>query len=174
MNRLLDGQINLPKFEEANAGLFSWDVTHNIIYADRAVAECFGLPYTEAKLGLPLEAYIDRIDQSERDEIISALAESVTSPGQRYFNYSTQRPDGSKVSLLAIGQCFHSDEGVPIQYSGIVVPLAENDVLGTSVLSRLLAAYEAVQRIRCDEAVAKIVDAINIVLELQAKSPSRH
>jgi PAS domain-containing protein len=50
------------------AGFFTWDVPENILYADGALANLFGLESVVASQGLPIEAYLDRVHPASTRE----------------------------------------------------------------------------------------------------------
>lgn len=109
----------------SDAGLFTWDIPDNTLYADGAIAELFGLDPEEAALGLPLERYIERIHPEDRPRIIRAIRNSIVAAASKHEAYRVCGADGLYVDVECFTRGFCDRDGMPIRYAGIVVPAGD-------------------------------------------------
>src|SRR4029079_7348496 len=55
-------------------GLFTWDMNADLMYADGALAELFGLDPEETERGLPVQTYLDRVHPDD----VAVLAKQIS------------------------------------------------------------------------------------------------
>jgi len=106
----------------ADAGIFTWDIEKNVLFADGALAELFGLDPNETKMGLPLEAYLARVHPQDRPELARVISEAIIAELPQQDTYRVLGSDGNFRVVAAFGKAFRDPEGIAILYSGIVVP----------------------------------------------------
>lgn len=80
------------------------------------------------------------------------------------MSYSTLRPDGSVITVLAFGRCFAPRDGMAPHYSGIVVPLSNDDEERSQLLRQCLAAYNTALSLKLNPASEKLREAITAIL----------
>ena len=112
--------ISEPPMEDA--GLFTWDLTKDILYADGALAKLFGLDALEAEQGLPIQAYICRVHEDDAPDLAKRISDAIIAKHPTEQNYRVKQGDGSYVSVAAYGRCFRNRHGEPVHYAGIVIP----------------------------------------------------
>ena len=149
---------------QKGAGLFVLDVASNHIFADSAVAEVFGFSPSATENGLPLDDYLARIHPDDRSEVGTAIHESIVAAEHRQVSYSTLRLDGSVITVLAFGRCFAPRDGMAPHYSGIVVPLSNDDEERSQLLRQCLAAYNTALSLKLKPASEKLREAITAIL----------
>lgn len=108
------------------AGLFSWDLQTNTLYADAALATAFGMNPTEAERGLPVEAYLQHVYLDDRPVLAKAIADAIQSGKPVQISYRAVGADGQLTPVTAFAKCFHDDMGEPKAYAGIVFPLPDS------------------------------------------------
>ena len=150
------------------AGIFSWDIATDRLYADALVAESFGLRVADTELGLPQEIYLARVHPDDIAQVAEANRQAMATAEPYQVPYRVKRSDGSWAEVIAFGRCFYSRGGRPSHFSGIVYPVPVSDQNEASVTGHLLAAYEIA---RCnDEAVqARLILDLLLELGLQAQ-----
>ncbi len=63
---------------EAGAiGTWDYDIPNDIVRADRGLALVFGIDYETAEAGAPLELYLARIHDDDRDDVVQRINESM-------------------------------------------------------------------------------------------------
>ncbi|MGV3548135.1 PAS domain-containing protein [Rhizobium sp.] len=115
----------VPATDMIDAGLFTWDIPDNTLYADGAIAELFGLDPKQAALGLPLERYLERIHPDDRPRIVRAIRNSILAASSKHEAYSVCGADGTYVDVECFTRGFCDKDGMPIRYAGIVVPASD-------------------------------------------------
>lgn len=108
-----------------DAGIFTWDVERNRLFADAALAELFGLDPRQTKRGLPLEAYLARVHPDDRRQLAKVISEAIIADIPQQDTYRVQGEDGNFRLVAGYGKAFRGPEGVAVLYSGIVVPAQE-------------------------------------------------
>ncbi|OCJ12891.1 diguanylate cyclase [Rhizobium sp. AC44/96] len=114
-----------------DTGLFTWDMNDDLVYADSALAELFGLDPTETERGLPVQTYLDRVHPDDVAALAKQISDAIIAQHPTVQHYRSQKADGSYVRVSAFGRCFRDREDNPIHYAGIVVP-AETFSAGSS------------------------------------------
>ncbi len=94
--------------DAAKAGIFTWSLAENALYADTAVARLFGLDPKEALCGLSPAAYLARVHTEDRANVARLWMKAVA--------------DGAARHVIAHGRCFRDRTGAPAHYAGIVYP----------------------------------------------------
>jgi PAS domain-containing protein len=120
--------VLIDSFEDsasADAGIFTWNIQWNLVFADRAVAQLFGLEYDRTLRGLPLEAYMARVHADDRRGLAKVISETMMTDIPQRNTYRVQGADGQYRMVAAFGKAFCDANDLAIVYSGIVIPLAE-------------------------------------------------
>ena len=130
----------------AESGFFTWDIASNLLYADGAVADLFGLDYHTAERGLPLENYIERIHPEDRPGVAATIHQTITTGEPEQQSYRTRQVDGNYSYVMVFGRCFRDRSGVPHLYAGIVCPVSEEPMLTRPLVKYCLTAYDIAVR----------------------------
>lgn len=119
-------------FEEAacDAGLYTWDIVRNLVFADSALAGLFGLDPDATAHGLPLEDYLARVHPDDRPQLAKKISEVIVADIAQQNTYRVQGTDGRYRMVAAFGRAFRDHSGSPVLYSGIVVPASEDEDIG--------------------------------------------
>ncbi|KQV82920.1 diguanylate cyclase [Rhizobium sp. Root1220] len=105
-----------------DTGLFTWDMNNDLVYADGALAELFGLDPIDTERGLPVQTYLDRVHPDDVATLAKQISDAIIAQHPRVQHYRAQTADGSYVRVSAFGRCFRDRQDNPIHYAGIVVP----------------------------------------------------
>ncbi|MCY1740519.1 PAS domain-containing protein [Ensifer sp. SL37] len=112
-------------------------MTNDLVYADSALAKLFGLRSEEAKCGLPLRAYLDRVHPDGRPHLTKTISDSVAEGCAQRSVYRELMQNGNFVSVVAFGRCFHDREGGAVLFSSyggkwVTRPIRRRDGQGSS------------------------------------------
>lgn len=105
-----------------DAGLFTWDMNADLVYADSALAALFGLDAAETERGLPVQAYLDRVHPDDVAGLAKQISDAIIAQHPTVQHYRSMNATGSYVRVSAFGRCFRDRNNNPIHYAGIVVP----------------------------------------------------
>ena len=119
----------LEIFEDvaADAGIYTWDIVRNLVFADSAIAELFGLDPAATVRGLPLETYLRRVHPDDQPQLARKISEVLVADIAQQDTYRVQGRDGRYRLVAAFGRAFRDHGGSPVLYSGIIVPAAERE-----------------------------------------------
>ncbi|MBB3741946.1 PAS domain-containing protein [Rhizobium sp. BK591] len=124
---LVDGAFGTSEFPlSEEAGIFTWVLATDTVYADTALANLFGLDPEETIAGLPVMRYLDRIHPDDKPSVAKAISESVITGNPYRHDYRVFDRSGQMVTVAAFGRCFRDEAGNPSQYAGIVFPTNEH------------------------------------------------
>jgi PAS domain-containing protein len=104
-------------------GFFTWDVPENVLYADRALADLFGLDATASARGLAIEAYLDRVHPHDRPRLAKTIRDSIVTDRPQQETYRVMNTPGNYVLVTGFGRGFRNHDGDIARYVGIVVPV---------------------------------------------------
>jgi len=113
-----------------DAGIYTWDIVRNLVFADSAVAVLFGLDPDATVHGLPLEDYLARVHPDDRPDLAKKISDVIVADIAQQNTYRVQGKDGRYRMVAAFGRAFRDHSGSPVLYSGIVVPMAEPEEEG--------------------------------------------
>ncbi|MCO5731161.1 PAS domain-containing protein [Rhizobium sp. SSA_523] len=111
-------------FEVPETGLFTWDIPDNILYADHALAELFGLDALQAEQGLPVETYLSRVHPIDRPRLAKTIRDCIVLHRPQQDSYRVCGLDGYYKDVVCFARVFRNRSGDPVRYAGIVVPAA--------------------------------------------------
>jgi len=144
------------------SGVFTWALSTNILHADAALAELFGLDPDATIAGLPVNAYIDRIVEGDRPSVAKAINDAIISGNPYHEEYRVIDRSGHARKVMAFGRCFRDADGVPSLYAGIVFPVEEQAPAGENPI----LTHVAVAHLHAVEAGnTMIADALEAILE---------
>lgn len=106
----------------AEVGFFTWDVPENVLYADGALADLFGLDPKISSQGLPIEAYLDRVHPEDRPRLAKTIRDSIVTDRPQNETYRVMNTEGNYVFVTGFGRGFRTQDGEIARYVGIVVP----------------------------------------------------
>lgn len=106
--------------EGDDAGVFTWDLSADMVYADATLAKLFGLNAREAECGLPIIRFLEKIDSVDKPKIAKAIHESIITGETYQQDYGILQTDGTVTNVAAFGRCFRGADGTPSHYAGIV------------------------------------------------------
>ena len=142
------------------AGLYTWDLGTDTLYADSAMAELFGLDGALTEHGLPQRRYLDRVFADDRAALAGAIRTAILTGEAFQESYRVHKWDGRIVRVLALGRCFRDVDNHPRFYAGIVFPMPEEQSSDDGLLWQCLSALEMAKRDGRDDVSALLVEAI--------------
>ena len=90
------------KTDECEPGVFTWDLTCNRLFGDRAVADQFALSPDATFGGFPIQTYLERIHADDRRSVARSIHEGVLSgraTRQEYRISASGNPDAGVIVL---------------------------------------------------------------------------
>lgn len=130
------------------AGPLSCDIAENLIHADNAVADLFGLNGVQAENDLLMQCFIDRVHENDVAKITS-VARHLAATGNPY--QENCRVCGSNELINRVtssGRAFVDANGKPCSYTDIIFPIATKPQRENKLLPHWLAAYDFVRNAR--------------------------
>jgi len=105
-----------------DAGLFTWDINSDLVYADGALAALFGLNAADTERGLPIQTYLDRVHPDDVASLAKQISDAIIAQHPTVQHYRAMNADGLFLRVSAFGRCFRDRDDNPVHYAGIVVP----------------------------------------------------
>jgi hypothetical protein len=100
-------------------GVWDWDLSSNLIFADEAVADAFGLDSELTRRGLPPEAYFSLVHDEDRQMLIDHSLRSISTNGSCSDNFRILKRTGTKW-VHSQGRCFASGDNAPKCFVGLI------------------------------------------------------
>lgn len=116
-------QLAVVADEVQEAGIWTWSIDEDLLYADTAFAKLFGIDLDEALRGLPIERYLARIHAEDRGRIAQSITDAVIGGAAYYAEYKVSDYLGLTRQVITFGRCFRSRLGNPVHVAGIAYPL---------------------------------------------------
>lgn len=116
-------QIAAAVEEVQEAGVWTWSIDEDLLYADTAFARLFGIDLEEALQGLPIERYMARIHVEDRQRIAQSITDAVIGGAAYYAEYKVSDHLGLTRQVITFARCFRSRSGNPVHVAGIAYPM---------------------------------------------------
>lgn len=113
--------VELTGADTTDSGIFTWDITQDLVHGDSALATLFGLSAEETNRGLPLKVYLERVHPDDRAYLAKKITETIVGGRTQQSVYRVRTRGGHYVSVVAFGRCCRVRSGTPVLYSGMVV-----------------------------------------------------
>jgi PAS domain-containing protein len=107
------------------AGIFTWCLHTDLLYADTTIANLFGIAPSLTIGGLPVTQYLDRVHPEDRATVARLISEAITQGRPYRAEYRVTDAYGMQRDVIAHGRCFRDKTGVPLHYAGIIHPVQE-------------------------------------------------
>ena len=166
--RIIDGQTCPTAFQRALdtievAGSWDWDIPSDLVRADTFVALLFNVGPEEARVGLPLSAYIDGMHPDDREHVHALILRSIEEDTPFVAEYRVLSADGVTRWVLDRGYTIRDASGRPVRGRGIIVDITR------SRTGRLTCAADAPNLLipPLERAADLVMDAQQAITELQ-------
>lgn len=111
-----------PFVQAKSFGLWEWDVSTNLVYADETTAKLFGVDPVKSKQGLDLSHFEGSIYSDDVPKYASALHAAVQNGGVFEVRYRLIS-NGNLISIYAKGTCFLSGSKAPVRFPGALMEI---------------------------------------------------
>jgi PAS domain S-box-containing protein len=108
---------------DEEAGIYTWCLEDDTLYADTALAALFGLDPAATLKGLPVTDYIARVHPEDQGPLATLIRQAIEDGHPYRAEYRVLDAEGSIRPVVAFGRCFRDRTGHPVHYAGIVHPL---------------------------------------------------
>lgn len=146
------------------AGLWSWDVKRDVVYADPTTSDMLELTAEEGASGQPMKRVLCSVHPDDRPLLergIRSAIEGVPTPTV----YRTRSRLRGERRLLSRGRCFYDSKGKPICYPGYVVDITDAVQSDLAVISAYIEDCRTVADRLGSNTVSYLVEALHLELE---------
>lgn len=111
-----------PPVQLKSFGMWDWDVSSNLVYADTTTARLFGVDPEKSRVGLDLRNFEANIFPDDVPEYSSALYAAATNGGDFEVRYRLIT-GGKLVWVYAKGSCLLSKGNIPTRFPGALIEI---------------------------------------------------
>lgn len=108
---------------DEEAGIYTWCLENDTLYADTALAALFGLDPAATLKGLPVTEYMARVHPEDQGAVATLIRQAIEDGHPYRAEYRVLDAAGATRSVIAFGRCFRDRAGIPALYAGIVHPV---------------------------------------------------
>lgn len=101
-----------------NIGYYSWEFAEDLVRIDRVCACIFDFDATDASRGLPIMAFIDKMDSNTRERIAAAIFKSITQDEYYDETYTILVRGNRERWVRVTGRCMLNEDGLPTHSAG--------------------------------------------------------
>jgi hypothetical protein len=125
---------------------YSWSIPENNITADKTFAEFYEISDDDLVQGVPVEYILSLIVEEDRARLAERIHSVLLGGPPAVTPYSIRCLSGQYKSLVSIGSCSRDENGLPVTYSGIVMPADDLQILETEIEGHISAAITLAQQ----------------------------
>ncbi|XUY29678.1 PAS domain-containing protein [Agrobacterium sp. rho-8.1] len=116
------GEANLLNRLMRKVAFYTWSIPENIITADKNFAEFYEINDDDLIKGVAVEYILSLIVEEDRARLAERIHNVLLGGPTAVSPYRIRCPSGQYKSLVSIGSCSRDENGLPVTYSGIVMP----------------------------------------------------
>ncbi|AKJ27150.1 PAS domain S-box protein [Caldimonas brevitalea] len=126
---LADARARLEAALEAGAiATWTWDIPHNLLFADSKLSQLFNLPPTDGN-GAVLGRYLQSVHPDDVPRIMAALDRAIATGEPYEADYRILQEDGSVRWVTARGRAECDAAGRAVRMPGVLVDITERKLL---------------------------------------------
>lgn len=118
-------RVKLALAAGAIVGTWFWDVTHDRLTVDDALAHAFGLDPAVARSEVPLGQVVSAVHPDDRPDLEKAIARAVRHGGRYAHQYRTRGADGQYRWMEAVGRVDLDADGRAVGFPGVLIDIDE-------------------------------------------------
>ncbi|KXG87545.1 PAS domain-containing protein [Agrobacterium bohemicum] len=107
---------------------YSWSIPENIITADETFGEFYEIGDDDLVQGVAVEFILSLIVEDDRARLAERIHSVLLGGPPAVTSYRIRCPSGQYKSLVSIGSCSRDENGLPVTYSGIVIPTEDMEI----------------------------------------------
>jgi len=116
-----------------DTGYYSWDILENLVCLDRISAAIFEFSELEGAEGLPIEAFIEKIEPSNREKIAKAIHDCLLNGNRYHEEYPVMLKSGALRWVRVDGRMVYDEDGDPVRGIGSMMDVTVERLLVSGV-----------------------------------------
>ena len=171
---IVDVSVSPVEEISQDAGVYTWEIGSDTVYADAAVAAMFGLDAKSAEVGMPIANFLDRIHPDDRPATAKRIETAIITGDPYQASYRLLQPDGTSLDVTAYGRCFRDRSGEPSVYAGVIHPNAALTAAEDELLWHCLRAYEIAKNEKREAVAAMLLNALRDLRPTDSFGATKH
>jgi putative addiction module CopG family antidote len=110
-------------------GVWTYEVSSDCFYCDKAVAEVYGLDAEQAAQGIKRDAFLANVHPDDMPALRATMAGGLIRSGDLELEYRIAHPDGSVRWVLSRGHTYFDDAGLPVRRTGVGMDMTKQRLL---------------------------------------------
>jgi PAS domain S-box-containing protein len=106
-------------------GSWAWNMTTDIVTADKGLSHIFDIPFTKVAKGLPLATFISSIHPDDRTRVQAAIEAAIKSGEGYECEYRILTKKGTERWVIARGRVERDSQGHPANLPGVVIDITD-------------------------------------------------
>jgi PAS domain-containing protein len=117
---------------QSQMSFFTWDLEQDLVYGDDGLAALFDLDAAELADGLPILLFVEKMCEADRERVAASIHRAIETGSSYQETYGIWHRNGHIKTVVAVGRCFRSADGIPSIYSGTVIDITCSKSLASS------------------------------------------
>jgi len=110
-------------------GVWTYEVSSDCFYCDKAVSEVYGLDAEQAAQGIKRDAFLANVHPDDMQALRATMAGGLIRSGDLELEYRIAHPDGSVRWVLSRGHTYFDDAGLPTRRTGVGMDMTKQRLL---------------------------------------------
>src|SRR5476651_2431458 len=110
-------------------GVWTYEVSSDCFYCDKAVSEVYGLDAEQAAQGIKRDAFLANVHPDDMQALRATMAGGLIRSGDLELEYRIAHPDGSVRWVLSRGHTYFDDAGLPTRRPGVGMDMTKQRLL---------------------------------------------
>ena len=115
-------------------GTWYWDIVDGKVYADKNVANMFGLPEEDVKNGVSLNKFTNSIHENDRKRVTEEIKAALATKGLFESEYRTFNHENDLRWVIVRGKIEVDENGEPVSFPGVIVDITERKTAETNLV----------------------------------------
>lgn len=103
---------------DERVGYYTWDVIENLVMMDYICAEIFEFPPCNARTGVPIEGFLEKVDEDTRARVAKEIYDALILGDYYETEYPIKIANGSLRWVHVVGRMIMDTDNTPLRSIG--------------------------------------------------------
>lgn len=116
----------------SHMAFFTWDLHLDLVFGDVTLASLFDFEPDDLAVDVPIMPLVEKIVSDDRARVAQSIHRAIETGAPYQETYRIFTRSGDVRTVIAVGRCFRSIDGIPSTYAGVVVEVTGSEAFAQS------------------------------------------
>lgn len=106
-------------------GSWAWNMSADVVTADKGLARIFDISFTDISKGLPLDVFINAVHSDDRTRVRTTIEEAIKTGKSYECEYRVVTKKDTERWVIARGQVEYDNHKQPLRIAGVIIDITD-------------------------------------------------